>query len=745
MKGICPVCASEYPIPDEKVQAKVLGLPVRCRQCATVFRVYPDGRPATVDRPAPKPTAATPPPAPVPPPAPAAPTPKPAAPPPKPSAPEPIKVDAANLEPTGRETTARRPIVRSTFINQAAPTVVELGSAQAPKATPAAPVPAPTPPRPTSTPKPFEFKPQTGLPEGPVCGPPATAPVERPGGKKKKKKNRHRQRGAAGAVDIPAPAAGARVETPARAEEPAEPDFDWAASKKRPREDFGDDAAAEPDMTGLDEPAFVMPEPKMPDFEKYADDSPFKRKPLFGRTKEFADEVSGEGEPTETESPEAAPAADETAATTDAEDDFPYKGVVRAAWKQAAKEKPPTIGERPSGMGTTMKIFLVFAALAIIAAAVVVTHMVRDQIIDYQNNLAKRNEASQIQQEEDRKKLDYRLKFQTALDELKPGSPAAYQKAIETLDQSLAAKPDFYQATAEKALLLALLDIEYGKTEGVDNACTLAQQAVEREPKVPYALRAMAACDLAKDKLGEAEKTVHDAIVVKEGDELEDAESNYLLAHVYLKKNARDKAEFALQSSIAENPLNFRAHHLLADVYASQKKWQLALESEEKALKLIEDNADAKRRIELYQSNLRGDLAQTGAVTGLPAEVGADMDKKAKAKELALRIEQAMRKGSSNEALGMVNELLKLGVMNGEAMLAKCRIMLNSNQYAAAVESCGAARSVNPDAHYFLGAAYEAMGNKSSANDSYQAYLNSRPNGSHAAEVRSILGITKEE
>lgn len=51
MKASCPVCTSRYPIPNEKLQGKTNGLPVRCRHCGAVFRVYDDGRSPSLQNP----------------------------------------------------------------------------------------------------------------------------------------------------------------------------------------------------------------------------------------------------------------------------------------------------------------------------------------------------------------------------------------------------------------------------------------------------------------------------------------------------------------------------------------------------------------------------------------------------------------------------------------------------------------------------------------------------------------------
>ncbi len=750
MKGICPNCAAEFPIPDDKLQGKPRGLPVRCRQCATVFRVYGDGRPATIDQPAAKP----PPPPPAPPPEPPKPAPPPmpvapvAAPKPPPPPLPPIKAPTTNdfppLEPTGRETNRRRRIVRSSFINHE---LTDAGAAETEEKAPAAPIPAKR--TPTEL-KPFAFQPPTA--PRPATAAPA-APQPHQGGKKKKKKRHHGHTPTF--VQAP-PAPPAEEPTPDRPGDLTSTDFDELSDA----------------LPGFDrgaEPAFVEGE-ILTDFEKkYAEDSPFKRKALFGRKKaaDFAGEPGGEpgsepgdaaseadaalgamlGEPAvhlddllrEAAANEAAePPAEAPPSVAEEATDFPFKNIVRASRRPPGL--PPLEGA-PSGRRPSMKALLALGLLAIVATIVVVAVMVRDQWHDMQRNAAKRQEAAQVQQEQAKQKLDYHAKEQEAARALEAGTPAAYQQAIDLLNQALAAKADSNEAIAMKAMLLELLAIEYNKTDGVDEGCKLSAAAGEAEPKAPYALRAMGACELAKDQPDDAEKTLHEAIVAKEDDPLDDAESNYILALLYVKKNDRGKAEFTLNSVVAQNPLHFRGFHLLADVYASQKKWQPALDAEEKAFKLSPDSADAKRRIEFYQSQLRGDMKQTAAVPGLPAEVGSDIDKKAQAKELLLRIDQAMRKGATNEALGMINELLKLGVMNSEAMMRKCSLMIRGSQYQAAVEACNAARTYNPEANYYLGAAYEALGNKAGATDAYQSYLSARPTGRYADEVRSILGI----
>jgi tetratricopeptide (TPR) repeat protein len=544
--------------------------------------------------------------------------------------------------------------------------------------------------------KPFEFKPP-GEPSAAPSPPPRREEAPPASPPKPRKKTRPVER-AAKPVPPPEPTP-AFVETreeppaaPTSAEAEAPPiDYTWSSGGRRDEPEWDDEL------------------------------SPFKHGSFFSRWRKPRFKL-----PTETADDEVSRFASREEAAAAAEEE----------------EAPPL--PAAGGLKTPLKVLLLLILGAVLAATVYFIFQVRNEFQEIRANVAKRSEASQIQQEQNRQKLDYFYRFHLATQVMEPGTVEAYQKAIELLDQALAVKPDFYRATAFKSLLLSLLAIEHGKNGGVDEACRLPEGVVGPDLKAPYTLRAQAACLLASGRLEDAEKTIHEALTVKEGDEAEDAESNYLLALLYVKRDERPKAIFTLSGLIAQNPLHFRALHLIADLFASQKQWQQALDAEEKALRLQPENRDAKRRIELYQSQIRGDTAQTGPVPGLSAEMGSDLDKKEKSKQLLATIDAAMRRGAYNEALGQLNELIKLGVNVGEANMRRCQIMVNTNKYEAALEACASARNYSPDAYYYLGAAYEAVGNQPMARQNYQAYVNARPTGRHADEVRSILGLSKE-
>lgn len=417
-------------------------------------------------------------------------------------------------------------------------------------------------------------------------------------------------------------------------------------------------------------------------------------------------------------------------------------------------DMPPRLGKKKDDPDTEDDDFLKIDRLgnarpliigAVIVGALAVVILVILSIVressEVFNTTKKRQEAAEIAYENSKKKLDYLYKFQQGMRAVDAGSVEAYRIAVGWFDKSLAAKAEYLPALAGKADALALLAIEYEKKDGVEEACKLAEEAFAKNDKAPETLRAKASCLLAQGKIEEADRAVQQALTVVEGDSAEDANSNYLLTLIYLQKKDLDKSIYTLKSVIALNPLHFRAHHLLADVYATRRAWRLALDSESKALKLIPNHVEAKRRVELYTEHVSGKLREADLVPGMSAEMGSELDKKTAAKNLQKKIRSAMRRGSTNEALGLINKLLKLGTHTGTAYMLKCRTLLNSGNRNAALDACSVARNYNPDAYYYLGAIYEALGNKTMKETNYRAYLNARPSGAHAAEVRSILGM----
>ncbi|NLH46989.1 MAG: hypothetical protein GX444_00135 [Myxococcales bacterium] len=803
MKAACPVCAAEYPIPDEKIQGKAKGLLVKCRKCATVFRAFADGRPSEA---AVKPESA---PAETPAPA-AAPAPaEPAAPSPSQSIPATQAIpmpSLAGLEPAARETGMRKGVVRSTFIDQPLPRMSATESSVETEPTddlpeaeaePLSETRTETDTEPTSEPDIEAVAEPIPESEIEVIAEPIPEPVIE-----------------AVAEPIPEP------EIEAAAEPIPEPEIEVIAE---PIPEPVIEAVAEPIpepetipevmATPIETPPPAVERPKMPELgdllnlpltfkEKSAPAEPaapvmpslsFDVKsvppsqaaapamPSLSFEVKPAPPIEPEATPEPEPLPEVEPVAEEEslleveaeaviaepvsemqttaeAERLDAEFDHvieeePPNRYERAfnplARKKKAKPRRPLDLDLASDLANLRrfgdwrklaKIGGLIGVVLLVIGLIVFAFSAKKEIKQIEGNMAKRNEASQIAQDQNKERLSYDNKYQAALRLAEPGTAEALEKAVGSLDEALQVKPDFVPALATKALYLAYLAIERQKDDRVEPACQAAQKAFELAPQEASALRAKAACELASGKLEEADKSLHEALTVKEDDATEDAESNYLLALLYIQQKDQDKAIFSLNSAVAMNRLHFRALHLLADLYASEKDLKKALETEEKALALIPDHLEAKRRIEQYQSLLNGDLAQTGPVPGLPAETASDTDKKAQAKELLKKLDDAVRRGSQNEALGLTNELMKLGVYTGEIYLRKCQLMLNGGHYEAAIDACTTARNYSPDAYYFLGAAYEASGNEMLKKQNYQAYLNARPDGRYAAEVRSILG-----
>ncbi|MHA1568751.1 MAG: tetratricopeptide repeat protein, partial [Alphaproteobacteria bacterium] len=322
------------------------------------------------------------------------------------------------------------------------------------------------------------------------------------------------------------------------------------------------------------------------------------------------------------------------------------------------------------------------------------------------------------------------------------GTVEAYQRALEWFDESLAARADYLPATAHKAEILALLSIEHNLYEGVADACRLADLAVNEAPNDAAALRAQAACLLAIGKTRKADKVIHQALTAVEGDAYEDADSNYLLALIYLKRRQLDEAIYTLDSAVALYPLHFRAYYLLADAYASKREWGKATKAINEALSLIPEHVGARERAEDYQAQLSGAAREAALVPGMREELGSEMNKKEKGDALVKKIRSAIARRSINEGLGLINDLLKLGTHTSTAYMLKCQLLVGHGAYEAAINACSIARNHSTTAYYYLGAAYEAVGNQEQKKRNYQAYLNAQPNGAFANEVRSILGQT---
>ncbi len=464
--------------------------------------------------------------------------------------------------------------------------------------------------------------------------------------------------------------------------------------------------------------------------------------------------VKLESEPVRTVKLESEPARSRRIETTEVEDERDLKELMSFEKRFGAKKKAPLPeGEdsaafpglpRSSDSRFLWKYIVVGAAAVVLIASIfAILTLAREGKRAY-DNLQKRNEASQMVQDKNRQDLDYQNQFNTGLHDLDAGTVAAYEAAIASFDRSLKAKADYRPPLAWKAELLALLAIEHEKVDRLAEGCQLADKALAAGPKAADALRAKAACLLGSDKAEDAVKLVQQAIIASENDAVEDAESNYVLALIHLKQKDLDKAVDALKAVVAANPLHFRGHYLLADALASKKLWPDAVAEATKAVQLQQGHLAAKQRLADYQAQATGANAQAGAVPGLREELGAEMDKKAKSTKLLAEARAAMNRGATNQALGLLNEVMALGVHAGQAYMLKCQLYVNSGNYAAAIEACSAARNYSADAYYFLGAAYEAMGNDALKRENYQAYLYARPDGRYANDVRSILGVGQE-
>ena len=623
MKASCPACSSGYPIPDDKIGPK--GLPVRCRRCGAVFRVFNDGRDTRIQSPPTEPEEAW------------LSREKQAE---KQKTKKPMAKKKPKGKPSAREARVKKKVVKSTRLEDKPPAKTAKKSLKKVRKL----SPALDPDAPPDKPEPVV--------------------AEKPGKKVRKLS--------------PALDPGLLPEKPEVIEsKPVEPPAEEIPVVQAEEFDEKDDGAyLEAKAVGKDddslsfEKRFDLEDDEMPD----VDDDEFLKVQRFG---------------------------------------------------------DPQV---------TLKTALIVGAVAVAVVIILFVMNLAQESNEIYQNVQKRNEASEIARQRGLQEIDHVYKYHNALTSCEVGTIAGYRSALEWLDGALANKPEYVPAIVAKAEILALLAIEFEQKEGIEQSCSLAEKALELAPASAPALRAKGACLLADGKTKEADKTILQALTLNEGDTANDAAANYILAHIYLRKKNLDKAIFTLNSVVALSPLNFRAYYLLADAYASQRQWHKAVDSINKALKLIPDHRDARQRLSAYQSQVSGDTREAALVPGMSEELGSQMDKKERGKLLVGKIRQAIRRGSINEALGLINELLKLGTHTGTAYMLKCQLYVNTGSYDAALNTCTNARNYSADAYYYLGAVHEAMGNEALKQRNYQAYLSARPNGSYAGEVRSILG-----
>jgi predicted Zn finger-like uncharacterized protein len=716
MKASCPICASGFPIPDDKIAGRVRGLPVRCTKCGAIFRAYEGLRESTVQS---EPTQA----------------------PwteghrgPLPDGPRVKKPSMHQLDPTARETNSRRKIVRSTFIDQPIPalddrseplavpanaptependgslpeiepqtaasapppatdeTAEPLREAEPERAAPAKPsaLDAPLPtrpapfdpasllvdtPEPEPEPEPAEPAQQTELELQPAAkpeplAPPEAAPKEKPASKKRSKKRKAK----------PKPIAAPIVEPPAEPEPVPDPEpgpknlqYPWEGEQSL------EETVIEDMMAG---PAPERPGRRAPDY--FVDDEHDQRAP-------FADEDIHSDE---------------------------FLRVKR-------------FGEVPK---TVQWVVIGLVSLVVLGMAFFFIQTNRDAG-DNAKLTSQRNEAAALEQERNRQKIDFVGHFQKAERLVMLGSEDAYRGASSLLSDALRVRSDFWQAAALRAEVLGLLAAQYASAGADVQSCALAEEALRGGPDQAAALRAKAACELAGTKTGEAQKTLTAALEVPGSDPAQDANTHYLLAIVHLKGGSAKLAGEALDLSIKENPLSFRALHDRAAMYADLSQFKQAIDAEKRALALLSE-ANADHGPSLQTAKLR----LTNWATKLPVDVagitGAD-EKKAASK----KIMEQLKTARGGEVMKLLNNLIALGDKAGYAHFRKCQIFLQSGNYDQAVASCEAARRYSPEAYYFLGAAFEALGNMSMRRQYYESYLNAAPGGRHASEVRSILG-----
>ena len=362
--------------------------------------------------------------------------------------------------------------------------------------------------------------------------------------------------------------------------------------------------------------------------------------------------------------------------------------------------------------------YLVIGVVAAVVLALAYFMLfVNREVDDVNTGVASRNRQAAITHEKGREKLDFQGKYLKGRHLGELGTETAYRKAIELFGDSLAVKANFTPAVAAKALTMALLAVEYAQADALQPACKLAAQAMKQNPEAAYSLRAQAACELAAGKATTADVALQKALTAAEGDDHEDAESNYVRALLYLGAGDVAKAEFTLDGAISQNPNHFRILHRRAALHAQKERWAKAVGLEEKALDLLspthnlhQDAIDeAKQRLAKWQNQEQVAVAALTMPEQPEPEATPEPDKKAQ----------------------------------GRDHLKRCRAMLNSNNYQAAIGACSTATNYSPDAYYYLGAAYEASGNAAAKKQYYQAYLNARPDGRFASEVRSILGHDK--
>jgi len=336
-------------------------------------------------------------------------------------------------------------------------------------------------------------------------------------------------------------------------------------------------------------------------------------------------------------------------------------------------------------------------------------------------------------------------RFTQALEAAKPGGAENYRHAVKLLDEVLAVDPEYTPAIGAKAYCLALLAIDHQQTEGVPEACELAERAVNLDAKAPMALRAKAACLLASDRLAEAEKMVQQAIAAQTDDELADAESYFLLSLVYQRRQAEDKALAMANTAIEHNPLHIQAYHQKSRLHAKRKEWSEAKLAEQKALVQLDENladnrpavAMFKENIAEYQKMIEKHRAQTTLTADATAGGNTYDEKKKLSDQLLAKLWEAE---TPREALTITDELLVLGIYTGRANLKKCELLNNLSRYREAIQVCTAATSFSSKAYWHLGGAYEQLDDQEKKKQSWETYLKMAPNGPYAAEIRRLLG-----
>ncbi|MDP8225999.1 MAG: zinc-ribbon domain-containing protein [Candidatus Lernaella stagnicola] len=649
MKATCPICTATYPIPDEVLRGKEAGLPVRCKKCGAIFRAYEDERPPTIQSP---PTAA----------------------PwseglvgPTDIEPDIEKPSIHNLEPSARETSGARRVVRSTYIDR----------------------PIPDLDRPPRKPEPPEVSESSWDDHGELPD----------------------------LVDEPAPSA-----EPKAPPEPVKPpplDVPPPPPKPSPLSSKSEQLVMTdlipPERTAAEEPP-PEPEPEPPRVET---PTPEPTPPAPPEPEPSAEEVTFEER-----SPEREPdfyIDDEDFAEPERpfgadlfpdEDDDDDIDIHSDEFLQIRRFG--TISKN------TQLLLLAAVALVVVLLGYYFLTVTR-QVDDAHVNLAARDKDSAASHEESRAKLDYRGNYLRGRRCAEIGTEPAYKEALALFDAALRVRPDFVPALAAKAMTLGMLAAQYGQTAKADPACAAAKQAMERNDTFAFTQRAQAACEMASHRLPEAQNALQGALAAAEGDDHEDAETNYVLAMVYLAQNNAGQAAATLDTAISQNPHHFRILHLRADLHAQKEQWSEAIALEKQALALLDPEHPA------HLSALR----QT-------KERLAQWEKGSKAVALTEPTPKPVEPAPVPTPVPAVKD--KPPVANS---MAQCRSALKRSDFQAAIAACSEARSVNSDAYYFLAAAYEATSNQALSKQNYQSYLQHRPNGRYAGEVRSILGYSR--